>query len=195
MLPNSSSTTRLKKAGELVFTPPVTALSLMYYGAPDGGLTTTYEKELSRCEATGEHGKRSAYLTGGQLPKEYLAQEAVEIGTSKPRAKMPNAPAVLDPKIRRLMREVNETDPSKLKVAMDPKFVQDIRRANKVDHITGIFSVPKQPQDGLTIKQSDHLDFVSKLPPPDKKHFLKKNVNSEYVEALVKQEALRSKAG
>eukprot|EP00933_Yihiella_yeosuensis_P053278 TRINITY_DN51490_c0_g1_i1.p1 TRINITY_DN51490_c0_g1~~TRINITY_DN51490_c0_g1_i1.p1 ORF type:complete len:199 (+),score=48.45 TRINITY_DN51490_c0_g1_i1:114-710(+) len=196
-LSNSGSRTRLKEAGELslasAFKPPTTPFTLLHYAAPDGGRRTTYEREVSNCEAVGEKGKRRAYLNADRLPKELLSKEAIETGTAKARAEMANAPAVLDPKIRGLMRQIAESEGTLTKVAMDPEFVQDIKRKHKVDHVTSIFTDPRLPQDDISTTTLHHQDMVSKAPRPDKKFFMKKNFYSEYVEAVVKQKGLGGK--
>ncbi|CAE8743955.1 unnamed protein product, partial [Polarella glacialis] len=127
------------------------------------------------------------------LPKEMLSVEAIQIGTAKARAEMPNAPATLDPKIRRLMRELQESEGGRVKVNMDPEFVADIKRKHKVDHVTSIFTDPRLPIDDISTTQLKYQYMGDMAGPVDKKFFFKKNQYSEYVEARAKMSGLGGK--
>eukprot|EP00440_Ansanella_granifera_P029602 gb/GFBE01032154.1/.p1 GENE.gb/GFBE01032154.1/~~gb/GFBE01032154.1/.p1 ORF type:complete len:192 (+),score=55.85 gb/GFBE01032154.1/:1-576(+) len=177
-------------AEDIVFRPPSTALTLSYFAAPDGGRRTTYEREISTCDAVGENGKARAYLKMDRLPKEFLSREAIEVGTAKARAELPNAPVHMDPKIKRLMREIAVAEGTRVKTAMDPEFVEDIKRKHKVDHVTTIFTDPRLPTDDCSTYTLRHQDMNHLADKPDKRHNLQKNFYSEYVEALAKQKGL-----
>ncbi|CAE8682480.1 unnamed protein product [Polarella glacialis] len=133
------------------------------------------------------------FLRRMRLPKEMLSVEAIQIGTAKARAEMPNAPATLDPKIRRLMRELQESEGGRVKVNMDPEFVADIKRKHKVDHVTSIFTDPRLPIDDISTTQLKYQYMGDMAGPVDKKFFFKKNQYSEYVEARAKMSGLGGK--
>mmetsp|Transcript_7632 Transcript_7632/g.18285 ORF Transcript_7632/g.18285 Transcript_7632/m.18285 type:complete len:192 (-) Transcript_7632:80-655(-) len=181
----------IKSAGEdIAFRPPVTPFTLLHYAAPDGGRRTTYEREVSTCEAVGDQAKSRAYLKMDRLPREFLAQEAIATGSAKVRASQPDAPVHMDPKIKRLMREIAISEGHRQEVVMDPAFVQDIRRKHKIDHFTSILTDPRLPTDDCSTYSLQHQYEGHLADRVDKKHFLQKNIYSEYVEALGKQKGL-----
>eukprot|EP00439_Symbiodinium_sp_Y106_P037960 s1526_g4.t1 len=181
----------IKSAGEdIAFRPPVTPFTLLHYAAPDGGRRTTYEREVSTCEAVGDQAKSRAYLKMDRLPREFLAQEAIATGSAKVRASQPDAPVHMDPKIKRLMREIAISEGHRQEVVMDPAFVNDIRRKHKIDHFTSILTDPRLPTDDCSTYSLQHQYEGHLADRVDKKHFLQKNTYSEYVEALGKQKGL-----
>eukprot|EP00913_Durusdinium_trenchii_P033525 g31385.t1 len=98
----------------------------------------------------------------------------------------------MDPKVKRLMREIAVSEGMRQEVAMNPEFVADIKRKHKVDHVTSIFTDPRLPSDDCSTYNL-HNQFQGHLADRvDKKHFLQKNFYSEYVEALAKQKGLMS---
>ncbi|CAK9100867.1 unnamed protein product [Durusdinium trenchii] len=181
----------IKTAGEgIALKTPQTPFTLSYYAPHDGGRRTTYEREISNCEAVGDQGKSRAYLKMDRLPREFLAQEAIATGSAKVRREQPDAPAHMDPKVKRLMREIAVSEGMRQEVAMNPEFVADIKRKHKVDHVTSIFTDPRLPSDDCSTYNL-HNQFQGHLADRvDKKHFLQKNFYSEYVEALAKQKGL-----
>eukprot|EP00931_Biecheleriopsis_adriatica_P006069 TRINITY_DN107527_c0_g1_i1.p1 TRINITY_DN107527_c0_g1~~TRINITY_DN107527_c0_g1_i1.p1 ORF type:complete len:206 (-),score=41.75 TRINITY_DN107527_c0_g1_i1:155-736(-) len=186
----------LQRSGsEIAFRPPSTALTLAYFAAHDGGRKTTYEREIANGEAVGDNGKTRAYLKMDRLPRELLSKEAIECGTAKARAEMPDAPVTMDPKIKRLMREINVSEGLRQKTTMDPEFVDDIRRKHKVDHVTTIFTDPRGPLDDCSTTTIKHHEMGHLADRVDKKHFLQKNFYSEYVECLAKQKGLMMDKG
>mmetsp|Transcript_59207 Transcript_59207/g.105207 ORF Transcript_59207/g.105207 Transcript_59207/m.105207 type:complete len:187 (+) Transcript_59207:68-628(+) len=184
----------LQKGGQdIVFKPPSTALSLAYFAPHDGGRTTTYEREISTCEAVGDNGKSRQYLTCDRLPKDFLSKEAIEVGNAKARAAMPNAPIRLDPKVRRLMNEIAVAEGTRQQTKMDPEFVDDMKRKAKIDHVTTIFTDPRMPVDDCGTTHLRHHEMGHLADKVDKKHFLQKNFYSEYNEAKAKQKGLGGK--
>mmetsp|Transcript_21260 Transcript_21260/g.40012 ORF Transcript_21260/g.40012 Transcript_21260/m.40012 type:complete len:192 (-) Transcript_21260:124-699(-) len=181
----------IRAAGEdIAFKPPSTPFTLAYFAAPDGGRRTTYEREISTCEAVGDQGKDRVYLKTDRLPREFLSQEAIATGSAKVRSQQPDAPVTMDPKVRRLMREIAVSEGQRQAVVMDPTFVADIKRKHKVDHVTSIFTDPRLPADDCSTYTLQHQFEGHLADRVDKKHFLQKNFYSEYVEALAKQKGL-----
>mmetsp|Transcript_6725 Transcript_6725/g.7913 ORF Transcript_6725/g.7913 Transcript_6725/m.7913 type:complete len:192 (-) Transcript_6725:173-748(-) len=181
----------IKTAGEdIAFKTPQTPFTLSYYAPHDGGRRTTYEREISTCEAVGDQGKSRAYLKMDRLPREFLAQEAIATGSAKVRREQPDAPAHMDPKVKRLMREIAVSEGMRQEVVMNPEFVADIKRKHKVDHVTSIFTDPRLPADDCSTYNLRHQFQGHLADRVDKKHFLQKNFYSEYVEALAKQQGL-----
>eukprot|EP00930_Biecheleria_cincta_P058725 TRINITY_DN44520_c0_g1_i1.p1 TRINITY_DN44520_c0_g1~~TRINITY_DN44520_c0_g1_i1.p1 ORF type:complete len:210 (-),score=34.45 TRINITY_DN44520_c0_g1_i1:142-720(-) len=184
-----------RAASDIVFKPPATALTLSYFAAPDGGRKTTYEREVSNCEAVGDQGKKRQYLKMDRLPREFLSKEAIEVGNAKAARELPNAPAHLDPKLKLLMKQIAIAEGTRSETSMDPEFVDDIKRKHKIDHVTSIFTDPRLPTDDCSTYSMRHHEMGHLADRVDKKHFLQKNSYSEYVEALVKQKGLMADKG
>ncbi|CAE7270013.1 dusp1-b [Symbiodinium pilosum] len=95
-------------------------------------------------------------LRDKELPREFLAQEAIATGSAKVRASQPDAPVHMDPKVKRLMREIAVSEGLRQEVVMDPAFVADIKRKHKVDHVTSIFTDPRLPADDCSTYTLKH---------------------------------------
>eukprot|EP00929_Paragymnodinium_shiwhaense_P015640 TRINITY_DN123739_c0_g1_i1.p1 TRINITY_DN123739_c0_g1~~TRINITY_DN123739_c0_g1_i1.p1 ORF type:complete len:201 (+),score=60.31 TRINITY_DN123739_c0_g1_i1:93-695(+) len=194
-----SGSASLTRAGSAVaFNPPPNPLCLQFY-ADHQPWSTSYEREVSKGEAVGDQKKKRACLNCDRLPKELLLKEAIDSGTSKARIGAPDAPARLDPYIKRLMREVQESE-GRQKVRMDPEFVKDVKRRQKIDHVTTLMTEPRRPEDDMSSFMINQRDmFLNNVtapgmpdgPPLDKRYYLKKNSYSEYVECRAKQAGLQ----
>jgi len=189
----------LRRTGAMVasdpcFQPPRTALKMDFYASHDGGFRTTYECEVANGDAVGDQGKARQYLKAGRLPREFLSKEAIQVGTAKARSDMPDGPVVLDPQVRRLMREIQKSEGTRQQVKMDPDTVDSIRRKHRVDHVTGIWSDPRRDSDDLTQYGLKHVDLVSKEERAsiDKRNFNQKTFYTEYVEAYQRQRGLQA---
>mmetsp|Transcript_49509 Transcript_49509/g.146246 ORF Transcript_49509/g.146246 Transcript_49509/m.146246 type:complete len:201 (+) Transcript_49509:62-664(+) len=163
-----------------------TALDLPWYAPMDGGRTTTYERNVSLCEAVGDQAKKRLYLYKDRLPKEALAAEAIATGSAKAMADMPGVSVTLDPRIKGLMRTISENEGTRLKVRADPEFVNDIKRKQKIDHVTTIFTDVRMPADDMSNFQHFFKDFSRDAGPVDKANFMKKTPAKEYAEAVIK---------
>eukprot|EP00927_Polykrikos_kofoidii_P062095 TRINITY_DN56919_c0_g1_i1.p1 TRINITY_DN56919_c0_g1~~TRINITY_DN56919_c0_g1_i1.p1 ORF type:complete len:192 (-),score=28.67 TRINITY_DN56919_c0_g1_i1:435-1010(-) len=184
----------LSRAGSLVaFQTPPSALKLEYWAAADGGLKSTYEREVSCGAAVGDQKKERVYLSSSRLPREVLSQEAIAVGTLKARSELPGASITLDPQINMMMRQIQESEGTRQKVVMDPEFIQDIKRKHKVDHITTVFTEPRRPMENLsTYANRHHVDPTGlQSEEVDRTFFFKKNSYTEYVEARARQAGLQ----
>eukprot|EP00928_Gymnodinium_smaydae_P080904 TRINITY_DN64507_c0_g1_i1.p1 TRINITY_DN64507_c0_g1~~TRINITY_DN64507_c0_g1_i1.p1 ORF type:complete len:194 (+),score=41.36 TRINITY_DN64507_c0_g1_i1:106-687(+) len=175
---------------DIVFSRPRGALDFEFYAPADGGKITAYERLVSNGPAVGDQGKKRQFLKQDRLPRDFLRQEAIETGTAKARALLPDAPAKLDPKIKRLMREIRESEGHQT-ASSDPSFNEYVRRRHKVDHVSQLLMEPKREADDLTTHQKVFYDKGQECSKPDKRHFMKKTFYTEYTEAIVRQKGLQ----
>lgn len=143
---------------EPVFRPARTALTLDFYAPHDGGRTSSYEVDISTHDAVGDCVKKRVYLKQGRLPKEFLSKEAIATGSAKALSKMPNASVTLCPHIRGMMRDIAESEGSRLKTH-DNDLVEEIRLKHKTDHVSGVFTDPRMPTDDVGTTHLYHIDF------------------------------------
>lgn len=191
----------LQKAGRSLsspalpkFKPPRTGLTLDFYAAPDGGRLTTYEAEHSLAECVGDQAKKRVYLNQGALPKAVLSKEAVLCGSAKALGNDPSASVLSDPRVSRLMREIQHSEGRRQKV-LDPEAIEAIRSQQKMDHVSGMFTEPRYPDADKGTSHATHRDFTMDRDTEKvhRQHFNKKSFYTDYTDALVKNKHLGGK--
>jgi len=94
-----------------------------------------------------------------------------------------------DPHILRLARAVREAEGLEVNSKMDKDFVASIRQKQRIDHVSAMFATAKGSDSDLTTYRRKHRVYGNKA-TPDKTHFFKRNINSDYSEAIAKQKGI-----
>lgn len=91
-----------------------------------------------------------------------------------------------DPRILGLARAVREAEGREVNPKMDAEFAKSICQKHRADHVSALFANAKGSDPELTSYQSRHRAYENE-PTPDKSHFFRRNVHSDYNEAIAKQ--------
>jgi len=163
---------------------------LRYYRPGDGSkaselanrFATTYTVEVSHHEGLrGSEGRR--------LRKKQEPGGLQSMDKSRDNLLRSASSVVLDPGIQKLVKACHKAEHANT-AETNADFVPDIKRRQKIDHVSTIFSEPRREEDNTS---HAHMSFVNhKERLPDKKHHMKKNFFSEFTEAMLLQSGMMS---